>query len=98
MSGSIRVLCWWRLVDDDGNAESMFEFNVPSKSVDVGSETINGVTAEHWHFKGYFPIEQVDDMWFAANGESHLRAQHSLCTVPRALLYFKSCCVQLQNG
>jgi hypothetical protein len=56
--------CWTWLVDEDGDADTMFQQSVPTKAVDLGPETKNGVPTEHYHFKGYFPIEQVVDDWF----------------------------------
>ena len=75
--------CWTWLVDEDGNPDTMFEQSVGSKAVDVGPEPINGVTAEHWHFKGYFPIEQVNDWWFAnsTNGTSTLVQLNSFASI-----------------
>jgi len=75
--------CWTWLVDQDGNADTMFEQEVASKAVDVGSETINGVPAEHWHFKGYFPIEQINDYWFtnSTNGTSTLVQENSFASI-----------------
>jgi hypothetical protein len=52
-----------------------FEEEVPAKSVDAGPETKNGVATERWHFKGYFPVEQVSDFWFAGNGTNQTLVQ-----------------------
>jgi len=60
--------CWLWLVDQNGDAETMFEQTVPAKSVDAGKTVINGVAAEHWHWEGKFPFLQIDDFYFTPNG------------------------------
>jgi hypothetical protein len=63
--------CWLWLVDtsDPSNSTNlqMSEVQLPKKASDEGSETKNGVTAEHWHAKGgVVYLESQSDWWVGA--------------------------------
>eukprot|EP00911_Craspedida_sp_UC1_P000038 UC1_evm1s33 len=59
--------CWLWLVDENGNADTMFQEVVPKKAIDAGAATVNGIKTEHWAFGTKFPFPQTSDFYFGSN-------------------------------